>query len=456
MIALLGGTFDPIHNGHLRLAINVKQALGCEAVHLLPSAQPPHRAQPERSAVQRLQMVTLAIQDSPDLCVNDCELRRDKPSYMVDTLRALRQDWGQQQPMSLILGSDAFAHLTTWHCWQQLFDLCHLIIVARPNEPPLSRLLNAELQACFAQRQTEDSANLHQQAAGLIHVQYFPDLEISATALRQALMQGDSVRHLLPDAVLAYIQAEQLYCYHRPTASPALQALIHDLKAAAKPEIAQQLRRFFKTGKGQYSEHDQFLGIYVPTQRALLAQHAALSLDDIAHLLYSRYHELRFSATLSLIAAYQHQRFSADEVFHFAWQHRRQFNNWDLVDAYAPKILGHYLCKRSKAPLYQLAYSGDLWQQRQAIVACLSLIQDQQSADCLRLVQIFMGSQEDLLQKACGWMLRELGKQQLPVLVDFLRKHAALMPRVMLRTALEKFSPTQRQLFLNKKDTRLL
>ncbi len=448
MIAILGGTFDPVHNGHLRLALNLKQRVGFEAVHFVPSGIPPHRSQPARSAKERYKMVELALQYTPDVHVNDCETLRKGPSYMVETLMRLRKQWGKQKSVSLILGSDAFAQLNTWYRWQGLFELCHILVVARPGEPPLAELLSPELREQFNDRLRLDSADLHKKAAGLVYVQNFPGLDISATAIRNALAQGENVQHLLPECVLAYIEAHDLYSYKAPPASDKLKAFLQELNAAADPQIAAKLQRFFKTGKGEYSEHDQFLGIYVPTQRTILARHAPLGLGDIAHLLHSPYHEYRMSATLSLIDAYQSGSLPPDSIFSFAWQHRRQFNNWDLVDAYAPKILGRYLHQRAKAPLYQLAYSNELWQQRQALVACLPMIQEHDFEDCLSLVPLFFHSKEDLLHKASGWMLREIGQQDQSVLLEFLRHNADDMPRVMLRTALEKFSSQEQKRFM--------
>ena len=447
MIAILGGTFDPIHHGHLRLALNLKQQIGFEVVHFIPSAQPPHRKHPQRSAAQRYQMVKLALQNCKGLYANDCELRRDKPSYMLDTLQDLRRQWGQNKAISLILGSDAFMQLHKWHRWQQLLNLCHIIVVARPGEPPLENALNPKLKHYFKQAYCADSADLHKQAAGLIHLQHFPDLDISATQIRQQLAQGENARYLLPDAVLDYIDSEQLYHYQPPAASANLQAFIQALQALAKPETAQKLQGFFKA---EYSQGDQFLGVYVPQQRTLLKAWPCLSLDEIAGLLYSPYHEQRMCATLSLISQYPQD---PQAVFDFSWQHRNQFNNWDIVDTYAPKILGQHLKNRSKAPLYQLAHSGKLWQQRQAIVACLPLIRDQQFDDCLQLLPLFFENSAGLLHSASGWLLREIGQQQQAVLCDFLNQHAAVMPRLMLRTAIERQDPCQQQYFIQLKAT---
>lgn len=207
MLGILGGTFDPIHHGHLRLALELRERLGLERVHLLPSAQPPHRNQPVASAEWRLRLVQAALADTPGLLADDRELHRAGPSYMVDTLAELRNEY-PQQTLCLILGMDAFMGLAGWRRWQQLTDYAHLVVVRRPNTlAPLS----AEMQAFQRHHQADSAARLRQQPNGLLWMQEIPSLHISATEIRTQLKTGANPRYLLPDSVLALIQTHQLY-----------------------------------------------------------------------------------------------------------------------------------------------------------------------------------------------------------------------------------------------------
>jgi nicotinate-nucleotide adenylyltransferase len=178
-IGLLGGTFNPVHIGHLRAALEVVEFLRLDELRLVPSARPPHRETPQVSAEQRLAMVALAVADEPALSVDDRELRRDKPSYTVDTLESLRAELAADDQVFLLLGWDAFCGLPSWHRWQELLDHCHLLALAGPG--------------------------------GQISFIWQNPLAISATQIRQLLAVGRSVRFLLPDAVLAYIHAHGLY-----------------------------------------------------------------------------------------------------------------------------------------------------------------------------------------------------------------------------------------------------
>ncbi|MDH5300239.1 MAG: nicotinate-nucleotide adenylyltransferase [Gammaproteobacteria bacterium] len=207
-IGILGGTFDPIHFGHLRIALELQQELGLAAVRMLPCAQPPHRGQPGASGEQRLQMLQLALQGEPALQIDTREYHRSGPSYTVDTLRSLRAELGEDQPLCLIMGSDAFAGLPSWHQWQQLFELAHIVIAHRPGWIRQgTQLGDLDISARFiAQPQA-----LHQQPAGWILPWSVSQLEISATAIRQWVRQGKSVRYLLPEAVREYIEVTRLY-----------------------------------------------------------------------------------------------------------------------------------------------------------------------------------------------------------------------------------------------------
>ena len=201
---MLGGSFDPIHHGLLRLAEEAIQRLGLAQVLLIPAR--PWQRQTEASAEQRLRMVELACTGNARLVAEALELQRPGPSYTVETLRALRRRHGEQRPLWLILGADAFLRLPSWHDWTALPGLCHLAIVPRPGID-IAAHLPAELDAWWARRQAPAPAT----AAGGLALLDAPALEISATAIRAMLRAGGSPRYLLPDRVLDYIEFEGLY-----------------------------------------------------------------------------------------------------------------------------------------------------------------------------------------------------------------------------------------------------
>ena len=212
-IALLGGTFDPVHYGHLRLADDVRRALGLSEVRLLPARDPPHRAEPAASAADRLAMLRLAVAEFPGLVVDERELHRPGKSYTVLTLTDLRREF-PDAPLLLLLGADAFRGLPSWHRWQELFELAHLVVVARPGLS-LEASLPAPLLPIWRERLTDDRRALLAKPAGSILVEAVSPQAISATTIRQALAQGGSaderLRGLLPPAVLAYIDLHHLY-----------------------------------------------------------------------------------------------------------------------------------------------------------------------------------------------------------------------------------------------------
>lgn len=206
-IGLLGGTFNPVHIGHLRAALEVTEFMGLDELRLVPSARPPHRQAPQVSAEQRLAMVELAVAGEPRLKVDDRELKRDKPSYTVDTLESLRGELAAHDQLFLLLGWDAFCGLPSWHRWQELLDHCHLLVLQRPDadsEAPEA------LRDLLAARSVSDPLSL-QGPDGQISFIWQTPLAVSATQIRQLLAAGKSARFLLPDAVLAYIQAQGLY-----------------------------------------------------------------------------------------------------------------------------------------------------------------------------------------------------------------------------------------------------
>jgi nicotinate-nucleotide adenylyltransferase len=209
-IGLLGGTFDPIHFGHLRLAEELAGALQLTEVRLIPAAQPAHRAAPGVDAQQRCRMVALAARGNPRLRVDDRELRRPTLSYTFDTLRELRQELGEATPLFFLLGADAFAGLPRWHRWQSLFELTHFVVAHRPGYHDWQAGLPPELASEWQQRLVT-MATPCTGGAGTIRLLPTTALDISATAIRDLLLAGLSPRYLLPDAVLEYIRAQRLY-----------------------------------------------------------------------------------------------------------------------------------------------------------------------------------------------------------------------------------------------------
>ncbi len=210
---LLGGTFDPIHYGHLRLAEELAEALGLETVRFLPTGTPPHRVQPVASAIDRLAMVKLATAGNPRFIVDEHEARKTSPCYMVDTLSALRAEVGDQTPIVLFMGADAFAGLETWHAWRRLFDLAHIAVAHRPGDGGAhwQARLPAELLGEFAARHTPDSGILRALPAGRIFLNTITQLDISASRIRGLFAAGLEPRYLQPDAVLDYINQNRLY-----------------------------------------------------------------------------------------------------------------------------------------------------------------------------------------------------------------------------------------------------
>ena len=206
-IGILGGTFDPIHHGHLRVALELLETLDLAEIRFVPCRIPAHRGTPQLSAEQRLTLVHLAMHGQPGFVADGRELQRAGPSFMVDTLASLREDF-REQPLCLIIGSDAFRKLHTWHRWQELSQFAHIVVMRRPGalEP-----FTAVLEEFIAPRRIEDTSALHHQRAGTILFQSVTQLDISATQIRTLLARGHSPRFLLPEAVLAYIHVQALY-----------------------------------------------------------------------------------------------------------------------------------------------------------------------------------------------------------------------------------------------------
>ena len=216
-IAIFGGTFDPVHIGHLRSAVELRERLGCEQLRLLPASVPPHRQQPLASAEQRLRMLQLAVADEPGLVVDERELRRAGPSYSYDTLRELRAEFGADCSLSLVLGADACAALDSWHRWRELFELAHLVVMARPE----AQLPDSGAVAEALRQRLTDASALDCRPAGAVVSIALTALPVSATAIRALIGAGRSPRYLLPDAVWRYIVEHRLYAPAATCAAPA-------------------------------------------------------------------------------------------------------------------------------------------------------------------------------------------------------------------------------------------
>ncbi len=212
-IGILGGTFDPVHDGHLRLGQEALEQCELAAVHFIPAGVPPHRVAPHASTVQRLDMVRLAIAGNPGFVLDQREIDRTEPCYSVDTLTAMRAELGERQPLCLLLGSDAFLQLHSWHEWRRLFELAHIVVMQRSGRP-LGNAMEAadqDLRTEYTARLAPAARVLHETPAGTILVLDMPTLDISATAIRARCASGRSIRYLLPDAVTDYIFTYGLY-----------------------------------------------------------------------------------------------------------------------------------------------------------------------------------------------------------------------------------------------------
>ena len=230
------------------------------------------------------------------------------------------------------------------------------------------------------------------------------------------------------------------------------QKIIRRLKKLGNEEIARHSLRFFKTGKGEYGEGDLFLGLRVPVMRQCVKEYSDIELHDVLELLKSPYHEARLLALLILVAKYK--KGSDDEraaLYRMYLEHTKCINNWDLVDLSAEHIVGAYLFSRSRVPLYRLVKSESLWARRIAVLATFHFIRKNDFADTLKISEMLLNDREDLIHKAAGWMLREIGKRDQKAEREFLDRHAHEMPRTMLRYAIEKFPESVRKAYLRKK-----
>lgn len=224
-----------------------------------------------------------------------------------------------------------------------------------------------------------------------------------------------------------------------------------ELEQYIDPVKREYLPNFFKTGKGQYGEGDKFLGIVVPNTRIVAKRHKDVPFEVMAELLQSEWHECRLCALLMLVERFKKcDEKGKKEIFDFYLSQTSRINNWDLVYLSAPGIVGEYLKDKPRDVLYRLAGNELLWDQRIAVVSTYALIKNDDFIDILALSEHFLCTRYDLMQKAVGWMLREMGKRNKDLLVQFLEKHCKVMPRTMLRYAIEKFPEEERKEFMKR------
>lgn len=223
-----------------------------------------------------------------------------------------------------------------------------------------------------------------------------------------------------------------------------------DLKSFARATKVQDYQRFFKTAKGEYGEGDVFIGVVVPDQRKVAKKYKDLPLRDVEKLLKSKVHEHRLTALFILV----HQFNKGDDktrktIYNLYLKNAKHVNNWDLVDSSAPYIAGIYLLNRDRRILYRLAKSEDLWERRIAMLSCAAFIHNNDFKDALKIAELLVDDKHDLIHKAVGWMLREIGKRDMAAEEKFLKKYHKAMPRTMLRYAIERFPEKVRKSYLS-------
>ncbi len=224
-----------------------------------------------------------------------------------------------------------------------------------------------------------------------------------------------------------------------------------ELLALGNPQRAEHSTYFFKTGKGEYAEGDKFIGCAVPETRKVAKAHKNLSFDDLEKLLNDAFHECRFCALVILAGQFKKaDNAKRKEIIDFYLANTTGVNNWDLVDVSAYTLLGEWLTDKDKSVLYRLAESENLWEQRIAVVSTMAFIRKNNFEDTLKLSELLLTHNHDLIHKACGWMLREVGERYEKSLTDFLDKHHKTMPRTMLRYSIEKLTPEQRKIYMKK------
>jgi 3-methyladenine DNA glycosylase AlkD len=228
------------------------------------------------------------------------------------------------------------------------------------------------------------------------------------------------------------------------------QDVIDHLQGLSDPVIAEHSQRFFKTAEGEYGHGDIFLGIRVPAVRRAVRTFRHIPLPDVKSLLASGFHEVRLFALLLLVDRYARtDEAGRIEIYDLYLKQTRHINNWDLVDGSAPGIVGAHLQDRDRSALYRLAASSSLWERRIAVMATFHFIRRGQFRDTLRIAELLLDDPQDLIHKATGWMLREVGNRDQEIEKAFLRTHYARMPRTMLRYAIEKFNKEERLAYLN-------
>jgi 3-methyladenine DNA glycosylase AlkD len=228
-------------------------------------------------------------------------------------------------------------------------------------------------------------------------------------------------------------------------------SITQDIHSLANPKRAKHSQRFFKTGKGEYAEGDKFLGLTVPQQRKIASKFKDLTLNELEKLIKIEYHEHRFTALVILVNKFKKSESEVERTLltDFYLNHTKYINNWDLVDTSA-KILGEYFYNKDRKVLLKLAKSTNLWEQRIAIVSTAYFIDRNEFTDTLKIAETLLDHKHDLIHKAVGWMLREVGKKNLDVELEFLNLYYKQMPRTMLRYSIEKFPGHLRKYYLKK------
>ncbi|MBN2459344.1 DNA alkylation repair protein [Candidatus Woesearchaeota archaeon] len=234
----------------------------------------------------------------------------------------------------------------------------------------------------------------------------------------------------------------------------SLAELKKEVESLADKKQAANLQRFFKTGPGEYGEGDVFLGLKVPVQRSVAKRHKDLSLNAIQQLLDSKIHEYRLIALLILMQKYYAAEEDSEvrkEIFGMYLKNTHNINNWDLIDLSSPNIIGNYLLDKPRGILYKLAKSKSIWEKRIAMLATFEFIANGEAKDALAIAEALVNDKHDLIQKAVGWMLREVGKRVSQVEEEkFLKKHYKTMPRTMLRYAIERFDKKKKEFYMRK------
>lgn len=229
-------------------------------------------------------------------------------------------------------------------------------------------------------------------------------------------------------------------------------SLKRDLKRLGTTKKAKASAWFFKTGPGEYGEGDVFFGVTVPEQRLISKKYTNLPLSEIQKLLDDKVHECRLTALMILVSQYEKgDKKMKEKIVKFYLKNSKKVNNWDLVDSSAPHILGDYLRDKERSILYKYSESKNLWQRRISIVSTLFLIKFGKYEDTLKISKLLFGDKEDLIHKACGWALREVGKKSEKTLLNFLDKNATVMPRTTLRYSIERLEESKKKYYLNKK-----